>query len=160
MKKKKRSARQTRVNKSFMTNYLKSLFLLAFTAICFVLVSHHITLTEIKTAVLENPGNENMYLHVMEEQSLIFIKLMIGTMMCFFISVCIMTARLAKQVSHPVESLISHLDKFGHLSQVRKIRFEKGGPFEELLKSFNFLVQRQDMEEQKVAVHNYRSVLK
>jgi methyl-accepting chemotaxis protein len=160
MKKKKLKAKQLKVNKSFMTDYLKALFLLSFTVICLLLVSHHLSLAELKASIMNNDYSDEFLGEVIREQSLAFYKIMIGTMVCFFVSVCILTAQLTRKVSSPVEELIEHFSKFGHISQVKKIRFKKGNAFEELMKSFNFLVQRQESSEAKVAVHNYRGALK
>lgn len=160
MKKKKFKNRQLKVNKSFMTEYLRALFILSFSVICLLLVSHHITLGELKATLMNNQGNEQFLAQVLKEQSMTFYKIMIGTMVCFFIAVCGLTAALAKKVSSPVEEMIEHFSKFGHLGEVKKIRFKKGYAFEELMKSFNFLVQRQDGGGQNVAVHNYRGALK
>jgi sensor histidine kinase YesM len=160
MKTKKLKTKQLKVNKSFMTDYLKALFLLSFTAICLLLVSHYITLGEVKATILGQEYSDEFLLQVIKEQSLTFYKIMIATMVCFFVSVCALTAQLTKRVSSPVEEMIEHFSKFTHLSEVKKIRFKKGNAFEELMKSFNFLVQREDGGGQKAAVHNYRGALR
>ncbi|MFT6069051.1 MAG: methyl-accepting chemotaxis protein [Bacteriovoracaceae bacterium] len=160
MKNKKLKTKQLKVNKSFMTDYLRALFLLSFAVICFLLVSHHLSLGELKAAIISQGTNPEILNQIVAEQAAAFYKTMIVTMVCFFVAVCILTTQLAKKVSSPVEELIEHFSKFGHISEVKKIRFKKGNAFEELMKSFNFLVQRQGGSDQQVAVHNYRGVLK
>ena len=160
MRKKKTVQKPLKVKKEFMTNYLKVLFLLCFALICAIFVSHHISLTQIKSSMIENSGNTNLQLEVLQQQSIIFYKLMIATVVCFFIATCILTARLTKNVSRPVEEFINHLNKIPHLSQARKIRFRKGQTFEELGKTFNFLLQKQEFQPQPAAIHNYRQALK
>lgn len=109
--------------------------------------------------MINDPGNTELHMTIMQEQSYSFYKLMIATMVCFFIAVCILTADLAKQVSRPVEELIKHFEKIPHLSQVKKIRFKKGDTFAELKQAFNFMIQRQGPQVSRAAVHNYRKAL-
>lgn len=160
MKSTKTKTKLLKVNKSFMTDYLRALFLLSFAVICVLLVSHHMTLGELKAFIASREYDNELLGEVIKQQSMAFYQVMIGTMVCFFISVCILTAQLTKKVSSPVEALIEHFSKFSHLSEVKKIRFKKGNAFEELMKSFNFLVQRQDGGDRKAAIHNYGGVLK
>lgn len=156
MKTKKR--RNTKINKSFMTNYLKVLFILSFAVICVLFVAHHHTLTQAKAMLMHSAPNSTAYAEVLDLQALLFYKIMIATMMCFFVSVCIMTKNLTTQVTKPVESLISHLEKLPDITQARKIRFKKGDTFEELMKAFNFLVQRQTYQREKAPLHNYNTL--
>ncbi len=160
MKKKKAIQKPLKVKKDFMTSYLKYLFLLCFTLICSIFVSHHMSLTEIKSSILSDPGNSDLQIQVLQAQSIIFYKLMIATVVCFFIATCILTAKLTKNVSKPVEEFINHLNKIPHLSQARKIRLKKGQTFEELGKTFNFLLQKQEFQAEPNAIHNYRQALK
>lgn len=160
MKNKKKVKKSLKVNKSFMTDYLKYLFLLSFAVICAIFLAHHTSLTQMKATILANPGDTQLHVQVLEAQSLIFYKLMVATMVCFFIAVCALTNVLTQRVSKPVEEFINHLSSIPHLSQARKMRLKKGETFQELGKTFNFLLQKQELQADKIPVHNYRSVLK
>lgn len=152
---KKRMKKQVKVNKSFMTNYLRALFLLNFAIICVLLVAHHKEITDTKELLYQMTEEPHLLEKIIEQHAIDFYKFLIVTMICFFIAISILTRNLTIQITKPVESLINHFDKIPSLTHVKKINIQKGQAFEELMRAFNFLIQRQDHHNDKVGEHNY-----